>query len=108
MKREVKKTLPFLWLVLSYHTKKLTMDKGNFFTGHPVFSQLLNLIPRATVERLSRKHGGNHYCKRFMTYDHLVAMLYAGYFQCNSLRELITGLQANASRLHHLGLKHTP
>lgn len=43
-----------------------------------------------------------------MAYDHLVSMLYAGYFQCTSLRELTTGLQANCSRLNHLGLQHTP
>jgi hypothetical protein len=43
-----------------------------------------------------------------MAYDHLVTMLYAGFFQCTSLRELITGMQANATRLNHLGLKHTP
>jgi len=35
-------------------------------------------------------------------------MLYAGFFQCTSLRELITGMQANAGRLNHLGLIHTP
>jgi hypothetical protein len=43
-----------------------------------------------------------------MAYDHLVSMLYAGFFQVTSIRELITGLQANASRLNHLGLKNTP
>lgn len=84
------------------------MDKSNFFTGQPVFSQLLNLISRSTVERLSRLHGSNRYCKRFMAYDHLVSMLYAGFFQCTSLRELTTGLQANSTRLGHLGLKTTP
>lgn len=84
------------------------MNKGNFFTGQPVFSQLLNLIPRSVVDRLSRTHGSNRYCKRFMSYDHLVCMLYAGFFQCTSLRELITGLQASSSRLSHLGLKNPP
>jgi len=43
-----------------------------------------------------------------MAYDHLVTMLYQGFFQCISLRELTTGLQANAQRLKHLGLTHTP
>jgi hypothetical protein len=43
-----------------------------------------------------------------MAYDHLVSMLYAGFFQCTSLRELVTGMQASATRLHHLGIKHTP
>lgn len=84
------------------------MDKYNFFTGQPVFTQLLNLIPRSDVDRISRKHKSNHYCKKFMAYDHLVTMLYAGFFQCTSLRELTTGLQANATRLNHLGLKYTP
>lgn len=84
------------------------MGKSSFFTGQPVFNQLLNLIPRATIDRLSRVHGANRYCKRFMAYDHLVSMLYAGYHQCTSLRELTTGLQANASKLSHLGLKTAP
>jgi DDE family transposase/uncharacterized protein DUF4372 len=84
------------------------MDKGNFFTGQPVFSQLLNLIPHSVIDRAKRKYKSNHYCKKFMAYDHLVTMLYAGFFQCTSLRELTTGLQANSTRLNHLGLKYTP
>jgi hypothetical protein len=84
------------------------MSKSNLFTGQPVFSQLLHLIPRQVVEKSCREHQGNRYFKRFMAYDHLVTMLYAGFFQCTSLRELTTGLQANAQRLNHLGLKHTP
>jgi hypothetical protein len=84
------------------------MNKGTFFIGQPVFSQLLNLIPRSIVDRLSRIHKSNRYCKRFMAYDHVVSMLYAGFFQCTSLRELTTGLQASSSRLSHLGLKNPP
>lgn len=82
--------------------------KHSFFTGQPIFSQLLSLIPKTLVSTLSRKHSANRYCKTFMTYDHLVTMLYQGFFQCISLRELTTGLQANAERLRHLGLSHTP
>jgi hypothetical protein len=84
------------------------MHKDNFFTGQPVFSQLLDLIPRQLVARLSQKYNANRYCKAFMAYDHLVTMLYQGFYQCVSLRELITGLQANQRRLLHLGLVHTP
>lgn len=84
------------------------MNKITFFSGQPVFTQLLNLIPRHLVQTLSLKHGSNRYCKFFMAYDHLVSMLYAGFFQCTSLRELTTGLQANAGRLNHLGLKNSP
>jgi len=82
--------------------------KHTFFTGQPIFAQLLNLIPRDMIGRLSRQHNANRYCKSFMAYDHLVTMLYQGFFQCLSLRELTTGLQANAARLKHLGLSNTP
>lgn len=84
------------------------MPKDNFFTGQPVFTQLLGLIPRHFVVKQSKKHTANRYCKSFMAYDHLVTMLYQGFFQCVSLRELITGLQANQGKLLHLGLSQTP
>ncbi|MBC7850697.1 MAG: IS4 family transposase [Chitinophagaceae bacterium] len=84
------------------------MNKNTFFTGQPIFNQLLSLIPRTTVSRLSRAYSGDRYCKRFTTYDHLVSMLFSSFHQCGSLRELITGLQANAHRLKHLGLTYTP
>jgi hypothetical protein len=84
------------------------MPKDNFFTGQPLFTQLLNLIPREMISRVSKQHGANRYCKSFMAYDHLVTMLYQGFFQCLSLRELITGLQANHNKLLHLGIVNTP
>jgi Transposase DDE domain/Domain of unknown function (DUF4372) len=84
------------------------MAKSIYFTGQPVLSQILELIPNSLIDRLSVKHRANHYCKTFMAKDHLVSMIYACFFQCTSLRELITGLQANSLRLEHLGLRHTP
>lgn len=60
------------------------------------------------MTRLSRKYQSDRYCKRFNTYDHLVSMLYATLHQCNSIREVITGMQACESRLTHFGLGHTP
>jgi len=84
------------------------MPKSTFFTGQPVFNQLLSYISRSTVNSLVKKHKADHYCKKFKAYDHLVTMLFCSFHHCTSLRELITGIQANAHRLHHLGMKHTP
>lgn len=84
------------------------MAKSTHFTGQPIFNQILSLIPRSMVNRLSREHKADRYCKKFRTYDHLVTMLYASFQQCSSLREVITGMQASAQRLSHLGLKFTP
>jgi hypothetical protein len=84
------------------------MSKSSDFSGQPVFTQLLSLIPRSVISGLSQKYQADRYYKRFKVYDHLVTMLYAGYFQCTSLREIVTGLKANASRFRHLGLESAP
>jgi hypothetical protein len=84
------------------------MPKSSYFTGQPIFSQLLKLIGRDQVDSLARRHGSDRYCKTFYSYDHLVSMLYACFFEVSSLRELTTGLQANSFRLTHLGLKASP
>lgn len=84
------------------------MVKSKVFTGQPIFNQILSLIPRSAIGQLSRKHRADRYCKKFRSYDHLVTMLYCSLHKCNSLREVITGMQASASRLLHLGLLTTP
>lgn len=84
------------------------MPKSSFFTGQPILAQLLSLIPRQLVNKLAQNHKADHYCKKFKAYDHLVSMLFCGFHHCTSLRELITGLQANSHRLNHIGLLHTP
>jgi hypothetical protein len=84
------------------------MPKSTFFTGQPLFSQVLNLIPSEIIERAVRKYKANHYCKSFFATDHLVSMLYASLFQVTSIRELITGMQASNTRLLHLGVRNTP
>lgn len=84
------------------------MSKSTFFTGQPIFSQLLSLIPGSIIQSLSRHFNADRYCKKFTAHDHLVTMLFSTFHHCSSLRELITGLQANSHRLQHLGLKYTP
>lgn len=84
------------------------MSKSNFFTGQPIFNQLLSLIPRHLVKKPVVALSADRYCKHFTTYDHLVTMLYAILNQCSSLREVATGLLAWEHRIHHLGIHHFP
>ena len=84
------------------------MHKGTFFTGQPIFNQLLNIIPRAAVCSVARDMQSDRYYKSFKTYDHLVAMLYSIFHHCNSLREVTTGLLAWDHRIQHLGIKSHP
>jgi hypothetical protein len=84
------------------------MNKGTFFTGQPLFNQLLSFIPRNLVSQLVLKMDADHYYKRFGTYDHLVTLLYCVLNHCTSLREVTTGLLAWEHRIGHLGMKHHP
>jgi hypothetical protein len=84
------------------------MNKGTYFTGQPIFSQLLSFIPRSLVNRLAQTYNSDRYCKRFKTYDHLVTLLYSIINQCSSLREVTTGMLAWEQRLIHLGITHPP
>lgn len=84
------------------------MSKGSFFTGQPIFNQLLNFISRPMVTAVAREQGGDHYYKTFKTYDHLVTMLYAVFNQCTCLREVTTGLLAWEHRIQHLGISAHP
>ena len=84
------------------------MSKGTFFTGQPIFNQVLNFIPRSLVREAAREFSGDHYYKTFKTYEHLVTMLYAIFNHCNCLREVTTGLLAWDRRIHHLGIDAHP
>ncbi|AXY73825.1 IS4 family transposase [Paraflavitalea soli] len=84
------------------------MSKGNFFTGQPIFNQILSHISRGRVKALGRSCNADRYCKSFGTYEHLVTMLYAILNRCDSLREVTTGLLAWEQRICHLGLKAHP
>lgn len=95
-------------VIFSLPQHKITMSKGNFFSGQPIFNQVLSYIPRGMVQQVSREMNADHYYKSFKTYDHLVTMLYAIFNQCTSIREVTTGLLAWEQRIHHLGIKAHP
>lgn len=84
------------------------MSKGTFFTGQPIFNQILNFIPRHRISSISKEFQADRYYKSFKTYDHLVSILYCIFNQCNSIREVTTGLLAWEHRIQHLGISSPP
>lgn len=84
------------------------MSKGTFFTGQPIFNQVLSLVNRRTVSSISQELNADRYYKSFKTFDHLVTMLYAIFNQCTCLREVTTGLLAWEQRITHLGINSYP
>ena len=84
------------------------MGKSIHFSGQPLYGQVIKLLDKSTILRISRKNGGEHYIKRFDCWTHLVVMLYAVIMRFDSLREITASLQAEARKLCHLGISSMP
>lgn len=82
------------------------MGKSTNFSGQPIFNQLLIFLDKSEVKKIAKKHGSEHYVKKFTTYNHLCVMLFVALQGYNSIRETILGLLANAHKLSHLGLNY--
>lgn len=84
------------------------MGESKSFSGQPVLSQILDVIPSAIINAANRKHQSNRYYKRLPLRVHLVSLLYGVFSYCNGLRELCEGLLACEGKLSHLGLDKAP
>ncbi len=82
------------------------MDKNTYFSGQPIFTQVLSYIPDSLLNELIRKHHTDRYYKKFDTRHHLVTMLFSVINQCTSIREVVTGLQIASSKRGHFRLVH--
>lgn len=83
------------------------MSKNTIFSGQPVFSQILKLIPKDIVAKQARDLQSDKYYKKFKTYNHLITMLFAVYSGCTSIREVVTGMLASHNKNRHLGIDYT-
>ena len=84
------------------------MGKSTHFSGQPLYCQVIKLLDKSTILRLSREYGGEHYVKCFDIWTHLVVMLYAVIMRFDSLREIMASLQAESRKLCHLGIRLMP
>jgi len=84
------------------------MREDKKFTGQPVLSQILDVIPSSLINKANRKHQANRYYKRLPLRIHLVSLLYGVLSYCNGLREMCEGLLACEGRLLHLGFDKAP
>src|SRR5574344_347152 len=82
------------------------MSKSTNFTGQPVLSQLLKFIDKQKINELSKKMGSERYIKSLDGYTHLVIMLFGVLRHADSLREITALMQAEAPKLHHLGIDY--
>jgi putative transposase len=68
-----------------------------------VFSQLLKLVPRHEFETLATQHHEGRKLRKMTRWSQFVAMTLAQLSGRSSLRDVVSNLSAQASKLYHLG-----
>jgi putative transposase len=68
-----------------------------------VFSQLLKLVPRHEFETLANQHHEGRKLRKLTRWSQFVAMALAQLSGRSSLRDVVSNLSAQASKLYHLG-----
>ena len=82
------------------------MGKDTNFIGQPVYVQLLNLVDRERIRKISLRGGHDRYVKKLDGYTHFVAFLFAVLMHYDTLRETVIGIMAEAHKLQHLGVDY--
>jgi len=72
-------------------------------TGKYVFSQLIEFLPARVFDRLVEKYDGNKYVKHFTCWNQLLCMLFGQLTHRDSLRDVITTVNAHSNKSYHLG-----
>jgi hypothetical protein len=77
------------------------MNKGQY-----VFSQLISLLPRYEFDKCVARYNGNYKVKDFTCWMHFLCMSFGQLTNRESLRDIVTCLQAHEKKLYHLGISH--
>ena len=72
--------------------------------SNTIMSQLLTLLPRHQFDQAVSDYGGDHYVKKFSTWNQLTTLMYAQASGKISLRDIQTALGTQQPKLYHLGL----
>jgi transposase len=69
-----------------------------------IFGELLKLVPRYQFEKAVQQYHGDKYVKSYTTWQQYITILFSQVKQKDSIRDIVTGLDAYESRWYHLGL----
>ena len=75
------------------------------YEGKLVFSQLMDHLPQHTFRRCVERFGGDRSIKSFSCQDQFRAMAFAQLTYRDSLRDTVTCLEAQSSKLYHMGIR---
>ncbi len=73
--------------------------------GQTVFKQLLQHLPRYEFNLCVSRYSGEHWAKKFSTYDQFLCLAYAQMSGRESLRDIETCLNSHQEKLYHIGFR---
>jgi hypothetical protein len=73
--------------------------------GKTVFTQLLEFVPFSHFEHLVDVHQANKGVREFSAWSHFICLAYAQLTRRAGLRDLVACLNAQASKLYHVGIR---
>lgn len=73
--------------------------------GRTVFTQLLQFVPFGHFEHLVDVYQANKGVSSFTAWSHFICMSYAQLTRRSGLRDLVACLNAQRSRLYHIGIR---
>ena len=74
-------------------------------SGHTVFRQLLQYLPRHDFNVCVHRYRGEYWVKKFSTFDQFLCLAYAQMSGRESLREIETCLNSHREKLYHIGFR---
>jgi len=75
------------------------------YEGKLVFSQLMDHLPQQTFRRLVERYGGDRSVRTFSCQDQFRCMAFAQLTYRDSLRDTVTCLNAQQTKLFHMGIR---
>jgi hypothetical protein len=73
-----------------------------------VFSQLTAFLNRSQFNNFVRKYDGNRYVKHFTCWNQLLALMFGQLYNRESLRDIVSTIDAKKEKRYHLGLGRKP
>ncbi len=74
-------------------------------TGQTLFSQVMDFIPMHEFHRCVERYDGEYKVQKFSCWDHFLCMAFAQLTYRESLRDIVHCLNAQQSKLYHLGFR---
>ena len=74
-------------------------------SGHTVFRQLLQYLPRHEFNVCVSRYRGEYWAKSFSTFDQFLCLTYAQMAGRESLRDIQTCLNSHKEKLYHIGFR---